>query len=116
MIYSKVFKILMFHHLVVLVKEDVIEVHMEEEVEDMVMEEDMVTDMVMENIVTFKEDIVTVKVQEVEAEVEKDQEDMVVDHLIVDLVLHLTQADHQVLEEEEEDIEVHVVLVVDHLE
>jgi len=110
----------MFHHLVVLVKEDVIEVHMEEEVEDMVMEEDMVTDMVtdmdMENIVTCKEDMVTVKVQEVEAEVEKDQEDMVVDHLIVDLVLHLTQADHQVLEEEEEDIEVHVVLVVDHLE
>lgn len=107
----------MFHHLVVLVKEDVIEVHMEEEVEDMVMEEDMVTeDMDMENIVTFKEDIVTVKVQEVEAEVEKDQEDMVVDHLIVDLVLHLTQADHQVLEEEEEDIEVNVVLVVDHLE
>ena len=110
----------MFHHLVVLVKEDVIEVHMEEEVEDMVMEEDMVTDMVtdmvMENIVICKEDMVTVKVQEVEAEVEKDQEDMVVDHLIVDLVLHLTQADHQVLEEEEEDIEVHVVLVVDHLE
>ena len=110
----------MFHHLVVLVKEDVIEVHMEEEVEDMVMEEDMVTDMVtdmdMENIVTCKEDMVTVKVQEVEAEVEKDQEDMVVDHLIVDLVLHLTQADHQVLEEEEEDIEVNVVLVVDHLE
>jgi hypothetical protein len=110
----------MFHHLVVLVKEDVIEVHMEEEVEDMVMEEDMVTDMVtdmdMENIVTCKEDMVTVKVQEVEAEVEKDQEDMVVDHLIVDLVLHLTQADHQVLEEEEEDIEVHVVLVMDHLE
>ena len=106
----------MFHHLVVLVKEDVIEVHMEEEVEDMVMEEDMVTDMDMENIVTCKEDMVTVKVQEVEAEVEKDQEDMVVDHLIVDLVLHLTQADHQVLEEEEEDIEVNVVLVVDHLE
>ena len=107
----------MFHHLVVLVKEDVIEVHMEEEVEDMVMEEDMVTeDMDMENIVTCKEDMVTVKVQEVEAEVEKDQEDMVVDHLIVDLVLHLTQADHQALVEEEEDIEVNVVLVVDHLE
>lgn len=110
----------MFHHLVVLVKEDVIEVHMEEEVEDMVMEEDMVTDMVtdmdMENIVTCKEDMVTVKVQEVEAEVEKDQEDMVVDHLIVDLAPHLTQADHQALEEEEEDIEVNVVLVVDHLE
>ena len=46
MIYSKVFKVLMFHHLVVLVKEDVIEVHMEEEVEDMVMEEDMVTSIV----------------------------------------------------------------------
>jgi len=108
----------MSHHLVVLVKEEVHteeEVHMEEEVEDMVME-----DMVMENIVTCKEDMVTVKVQEVEAEVEEDQEDMeedmVVDHLKVDLVLHLTLTDHQVLEEEEEDIEVNVVLVMDHLE
>lgn len=114
MVHSKVFKVLMTQHLVVLVKEEVHteeEVNMEEEVEE---EEE---DMAMENIVTCKEDIVTVKVKEVEAEVEEDPEDMEEDMVVlVDLVLHLTQADHQVLVEEEEDIEVNAVHVVDHLE
>lgn len=114
--HSKVFKVLMSQHLRILVKEE--EVHTEEEV-NMDMEEEVEEeeeDMVMENIVTFKEDIVTVTVQEVEAEVEEDQEDTEEDmEVVVDLVPHLAQADHQVLEEEEEDIEV-MDHVVDHLE